>query len=352
MIEIDGSQKSGSGTLLRDAAVFCALRGETLRIENIRAKRPKPGLRPQHLKGLEAAARICGGTLEGAVVGSGKIVFRPGSHVRGGKYEWDIGSAGSAVMLAAMILPLGLMADCPSRYRITGGLFQDFAPSAFHFCHVLLPILKKMGIGAEAFIRRAGYVPRGQGVIEVQVTPKKETLSPLFLADPGRVRRVGGIALSSLIAEKKVSERMARACSAVLRENGYDAHIEIRYDEKDSPAYDLAAVQPGAALAVWAQTETGCLIGADTAGARGRSSEAIGKKTARHLLEDLASGASVDRHLADQLVPFAALAQGESVFRTPTMTDHLEARLWLVEKILGAETQVEKGLMRIRGISI
>ncbi len=77
MIEIDGSEKSGSGTLVRDAASFCALARENLRIRNIRAKRPNPGLRAQHLKTLEAVAQLCGGRLSGAAVGSTEIaIFR------------------------------------------------------------------------------------------------------------------------------------------------------------------------------------------------------------------------------------------------------------------------------------
>ena len=100
-------------------------------------------------------------------------------------------------------------------------------------------------------------------------------------------------------------------------------------------------VQPGAALAVWAETDTGCLIGADMAGARGRTAEFIGKQTALNLVTDLGSGATVDRHLADQVIPFAALAKGVSTFRIPSMTEHIEARLWLVEKILGAKSRIQ-----------
>jgi hypothetical protein len=32
------------------------------------------------------------------------------------------------------------------------------------------------------------------------------------------------------------------------------------------------------------------------------------------------------------------------------MSDHIEARLWLVEELLGAKTEVKGNLVRIRGI--
>ncbi|MCF8078058.1 MAG: RNA 3'-phosphate cyclase [Desulfobacterales bacterium] len=352
MIEIDGSSYSGSGTLVRDAAAFCILKQEGLHITKIREKRPKPGLRAQHLKALEAAAQICGGRLTGAVLGSREITLQPGPSVRGGDFSWNIGSAGSAVMLALTVLPLALFADRPSRYRITGGLFQDFAPSAFHFIHVLLPMLRQMAIQAEARILRPGYVPKGQGVIEVTAAPAAEKPNPLTLLSQGRVSRIRGIAMSSHLREKAVSDRMAAACKKKLAAGGYDPQIEILYEDKKTAAYRQPAVQPGAALAVWAETDTGCRLGADMAGARGRSSEVIGRQTAVELLEDLGTGATVDRHLADQLIPFAALADGQSAFRIPQHTEHVTARLWLVETLLGAGAEVDGDLLQVRGRTV
>jgi RNA 3'-terminal phosphate cyclase (ATP) len=121
-------------------------------------------------------------------------------------------------------------------------------------------------------------------------------------------------------------------------------------DTREEPVFHSPSIQPGAALAVWAETGHHCLIGSDMAGARGRSAEFIAKETAKNLHEDLSSGATVDRYLADQIIPFAALADGLSAFVIPRMTDHVDTRLWLVKKMLGAETEVERNLVRIRGI--
>jgi RNA 3'-terminal phosphate cyclase (ATP) len=64
MIKIDGILKSGSGTILRDATTFALLMGKDLQLINIRDKRDKPGLRPQHLKVIEAVAQICQGKVK------------------------------------------------------------------------------------------------------------------------------------------------------------------------------------------------------------------------------------------------------------------------------------------------
>ena len=71
----------------------------------------------------------------------------------------------------------------------------------------------------------------------------------------------------------------------------------------------------------------------------------------RTLVEDLESGATVDRYLADQLVLFAALARGKSSYLIPRMTDHLETNLWLVEMILGSSWRLEGKSLTIEGVS-
>jgi RNA 3'-terminal phosphate cyclase (ATP) len=350
MITIDGSQKSGSGTIVRDAVPFAVLAGEALHLINIRARRDKPGLRAQHVKGIEAAVQICGGHLEGGEIGSREIRFLPGTHLWGGTFNWDIGTAGSTTMLALSVIPLGLFADEPSRYRITGGLFQDFAPSVYHVQHVLLPILKRMGTNITMRIIRPGYVPRGNGHIDVRVPPLQQPLQPIKLLDRGQLLYIHGVALSSLLQDRKVSERMAGACRKKLKTRGYDATIEIHTDSKEQPVYDKASIQAGASLAIWAVTDTGCVIGSDMAGARGRPAELIGKQVASRLFGVLDTTATVDEHTADQIIPFAALADGVSSYIIPKMTDHIEARLWLAEKFFGAKTEVRNNIIRITGI--
>jgi RNA 3'-terminal phosphate cyclase (ATP) len=350
MLKIDGGQKSGSGTIVRDAIALAVLTSQDIHLTNIRAKREKPGLRPQHLKGVEASRQICRGKLEGATVGSREITFRPGKKIRGGRFDWNIGTAGSTTMLALTTLPSALFAEEPSTYTIVGGLFQDFAPSLFHLKYVLSPILKMMGIDADLEIIQPGYVPKGGGIIKVRVRPQKKRLRPIALLEQGKISEIRGIALSSLLKERKVSARMARECQKELRLKGYDPKIQILYDTTSSPAYQKVSIQPGASLAIWAKTTVGCLIGSDMAGKLGRTAEFIGKRVAQNLIQDLQAEATVDRHLADQLVPFSALAEGLSEYLIPRMTEHIETRLWLVRKMLGAKTEVKGSLVRIEGV--
>jgi RNA 3'-terminal phosphate cyclase (ATP) len=338
---IDGAQQSGSGTIVRNAVALAALLGQPLHLSNARAKRAKPGLRPQHVASVLACAELCGAKTEGVYVGSREFTFLPSSQIKGGTYAWDIGTAGSATMLGLSVLPLACFADGPVTARMTGGVFQDFAPSPHHLHHVLGALLTPMGVMMELEVIRAGYVPNGTGVIELRVMPANAPLTALTLTEQGVLRAVAGIAFSSHLQNRQVSERMARACEQRLASTGLSVHIER--------VHDTAAQHVGASLAIWAKSSTGCLLGADRAGAPRRSSEAIGRFVADALLADLATGASVDRHTADQLVLFTALASGISRYRVPCQSDHLQSNLWLAERF-GARASVEGGQVTITGL--
>jgi RNA 3'-terminal phosphate cyclase (ATP) len=343
MIEIDGSKKSGSGTVLRYPLILSCILNKDLYIYNIRAKRKKTGLRPQHLKTVEAFKFLSGATVEGASLNSKEITFHPGGNrIKSGVFSWDIGTAGSTTIMGLALLPLGFLASGPSVYKISGGLFQDFAPNAFHTKYVLMKLLKRFSLHADLKVVKPGYVPTGGGSIEIKVKPVERKITPLKLTEQGKITKMEGVSLSSHLSERKVSERMASACNNVLNKRGLNADIKIINDK--------TAKQKGAALAIWALTDTDCIIGSDMAGKVGRTSEEIGRCVARNLLEDLDSRATVDRFIADQIIIYAALGNGESQYIFPKITEHIESNLWLIKEILGVEISIERNLLKIKGI--
>jgi RNA 3'-terminal phosphate cyclase (ATP) len=190
---------------------------------------------------------------------------------------------------------------------------------------------------------RMGYVPQGQGQVVLTVQPQRRPLSAVEWLNQGEVTTVRGISLASHLGPEQVARRMAEQSRALLAKRGFEAHVQ--------GIEDSSAVQKGAALLVWVQTDTGALLGADQAGKRGRRSESIAEFVVRALCEDLATGATVDRYLADQLILFAALAEGETVYRIPRVTEHVVSSLWLVDRILGAKSTVHGDLLRIRGVA-
>lgn len=343
MLGIDGARQSGSGTIVRHAVALASLLGEPVRVFNARKRRRSPGLRPQHVMSVRACAAMCGAMTEGVAVDSTEFTFRPGACILGGTYDWEIGTAGSTTMLAYSVLPLSCFARQPVRSRIEGGVFQDSAPSPHHMQHVLAALLGRMGVTVQLEVTRPGYVPRGAGVVQLTVTPVSRQLAALVLTEPGVTREVHGIAVASHLAERHVSDRMASACEGHLRAAGLSSAIE-RVD-------DITAAHAGANLAIWAESTSRCVFGADRAGAFRRSSEAIGAHVAEAFLQDVQSGATVDRHVADQLVLFAALAHGTSRYIVPRETEHLMTNLWLIGQF-GARGVVERRQVVIDGLGL
>jgi RNA 3'-terminal phosphate cyclase (ATP) len=227
-------------------------------------------------------------------------------------------------------------------HRFARRSFSRLRPSFYHLEHVLLPLLRRMGIEASVRMERPGYVPSGQGLWHLVARPAQSTVQPLLLDRPGKVEKIWGIALSSRLKEQSVSDRMAASAKRALGEAGHHADIQVLYDD--------SAFQAGACLAVFADLSGGARMGADRAGAPGRRSETIGKFVARQLLEDLKTGATLDRHASDQIITLAALAAGESRFRIPNVSQHVESNAWLSREFLGAQVTAEEHELVVKGI--
>jgi RNA 3'-terminal phosphate cyclase (ATP) len=340
-LEIDGASHSGSGTIVRLAVGLSGLTGRPVRLFNIRASRPRPGLARQHLGAVRAVRELIGGQLHGAQLGSRELEFIPGPLIPSGHYRFSIGSAGSTTALALAVLPLLALSPKAVTVEIEGGLFQDFAPSVFHLQHVVVPLLRVIGLDVAVMMLRPGYVPKGGGVLQVATSPAVAPLQPLRLEHAGPVERIWGISLSSHLGARQVSRRMAEAARAEFGSAGYEASIEERED--------LSADQPGAALAVFADRQGDVRLGADRAGAPRRRAESVGRHAARQLLAELEGDACIDRFAADQVVALAALAEGQSRLRIGQVTDHLATSLWLAEVFVEASWHLDDLLLTVQG---
>src|SRR5438445_2081712 len=94
LIEIDGARGEGGGQILRTSLALSLLTGKAFHLRNIRARRTKPGLHPQHLMSVKAAATIGQAAMRGASLHSSDLVFEPGP-IQQGYYRFDIGTAGA-----------------------------------------------------------------------------------------------------------------------------------------------------------------------------------------------------------------------------------------------------------------
>ncbi len=334
MIDVDGSEKSGSGTILRLSVALAAVLGQPLHICNIRQNRPEPGLKPQHLEAVLAAAKLCDAQLRGATLGSREIWFTPGK-INGGRIESEIGTAGSIPMLLMAVLPICVSAEQTVYLHVSkGGTDVTHAPTVNYLRFVFLPLLKRMGLNAELEVQRYGYYPRGMGEVTLTVEPCK-SVKPVVLEDPGKPNVVKGVSVCTFLEDRKVAERQAKAATDFLKEKGCTVNIQV-INDRSNP------LQKGSSLVLWTETESGAVLGADAIGELRKTSEAVGKEAAEKLWEEIVAKPTVDVHLADMLVPYIALAESKSVYLTRSVSEHLETNIWLAEQMLGVKFSVEK----------
>jgi RNA 3'-phosphate cyclase len=334
MFEIDGSQKSGSGTILRLSIAFAAITQQPLHITSIRQNRPQPGLKPQHLEAVLTAAKLCNAKVEGAKLRSRELWFTP-REICGGNVEATIETAGSIPMLLLACLPICLFAQNPVRLHVAkGGTDTIHAPTINYMRYVLLPTLKRMGVQAEITVQKYGYYPKGMGKATMTVKPNRN-LASLQLESFGKLKAITGLSVCTFLADRQVAERQAKAAKDTLAQSGYQTDIEVVNDESNP-------IQKGSSIVLWAETDTCLILGSDAIGELRKMAEAVGKEAAQNLLTELAAKPTADVFLADMLIPYMALAKGKSAVVARTISEHIESNIWLMEKMLNVKFTVQK----------
>ncbi|MBU0898345.1 MAG: RNA 3'-terminal phosphate cyclase [Nanoarchaeota archaeon] len=326
MIKIDGSYGESGGQILRTSIALSVITKKPIHIFNIRKGRLHPGLKTQHLEGIKALADFCDAKLEGAKIGSTEIKFTPGNAFKK-ELNVKIPTAGSiGLLFQTLKIPLAY-AEYPVTVNIDGGAtFNKWAPQVLYTQNILLPLLEKMGYKAKIDIQRHGFYPVGGAKVKITVNPCK-SFKPLKL-EKSKTIKISGLSIASKHLEKaKVAERQKESVLKMLSTN-YD--IKIKTESVDSTC-------PGSGIVLWTET-----FGASGLGERGKPAEAVGKEAANELLKTLNSEASVDEHLCDQILPFLAIANGESIITTPKITAHTETNIWTIKQFLDVDFAVEK----------
>lgn len=330
MIEIDGSYGEGGGQIVRTSLALAAYLGIPCRISDIRKKRPNPGLRPQHAAGVKALASLCGAEVMGGEVGSTQLIFYPGQ-IRGGDILIDVGTAGAITLVLQTLMPPTIKAPPNITLTIRGGTDVPWAPTIGYCQWVLFPILKRLGYKLEVSLIKRGYYPIGGG--EVRVSVVAASPRPITISESGMVKLIRGIShASNHLKGRSVAERQRDAAVSSLSHLGIPIEIETSY--ADTPS-------PGSGIDLWAEGEE-TILGANALGARGKQAEDVGKQAAAALIRQMESAAGVDEWLGDQILPFLAIAGGESTISTPCITEHLKTNLWVIRRFFPIETRISQ----------
>ena len=320
-ITLDGSDGEGGGQILRSALSLSMLTGRPFRIVRIRANREKPGLRPQHLKAVEAAAALCGAEITGAAVGSRELTFRPSPYTPR-DLTIDIGTAGAtALVLHTLALPIAMRAEAPVRLTLTGGTFNTHAPSYPFLFETWRRHMATLGLPIALSSPRAGFYPKGGGQLDAWIEPAQP--KALTLIDRPPLIRIRGEAGTANF-RRDVAERMRDRALERLFDRGHDADITL--SEWPSPGI-------GVAFSLTAEFgETPCtFVGL---GERGKPAEAVADEAVDELLAFLDATGAVDAHSADQLLLPLAFAEGRSVYTVAAVTEHLRTNIRTIRAFL------------------
>ncbi len=349
-VEIDGSYGEGGGQILRTSLCLSVLTGKSTHICRIRAGRKNPGLAPQHLTGVLAAASISTADVRGAEIGSTDIFFAPKRRAPAdGSFEFDVtdvargGSAGSVTLvLQTILLPLALSGS-PIDLRLKGGTHVAWSPPFDYFSDVFLPALSRMGLDAGCSLAAWGFYPVGGGEVTVEIrgmrggtiaTPggasSHRSFLPARFVERGNIIEVAGRAVAANLS-KDIAERMARRATEILGEKGIDSEISsLRVGGKST----------GAGLFLTARY-THALAGFGALGKRGLPAERVALDACRELLAFHKTEAPVDRHLADQLILPMALASGRSEMVVERVTSHVLTSAHVVRQFVDAKIAIE-----------
>lgn len=328
VIDLDGSFGEGGGQILRSSLALSLLTGKAFHLRNVRARRSKPGLQPQHLQSVLAAAAVGQAKINGATLGSTDLSFTPGE-VRAGTHRFDIGTAGATgLVLHTVYLPLALRGDGPSEVTLTGGTHVATSPS-YHFLDgTWRRYLGLMGLQISLRLDRPGFYPRGGGVVRafVQPCPCPRGLS---LGERGAVSLTGISAVAGL--DRNIARRQARRAVHRLEKHGLDVNVTEESWEGG----------PGTVMVLRVETEPVPAVFV-ALGARGKPAEAVADEAVDEVLSYLGAGKElVDFHSADQIVLPLALAEGESEYTTSRVTLHLTTNVAIIGRFLSRQIVCE-----------
>lgn len=324
MIYIDGSYLEGGGQILRTSLSLSAIRGEPFKITGIRANRPRPGLQPQHLAAVNATAAICNAKVTGNIKGSTELFFDPAG-VRSGDYFFDIGTAGSATLLAQTLIPILASAEAESKIIIKGGTHVMKSPSFEYFKYCFIPNIRRKGIKVEAEMKMPGFYPHGGGEMVLRIFPSK--IIPYDFVEPGQLKQKAAYFLSANLP----NHVLEREETTIAKRLGAETKI--------SKSNHLGCHSTGNAITIVGEFENYC-IGADGLGQAGKPAETVAAEVLSAFDAEIASCAP-DHNMVDQLMLYLVLA-GRGKIKYGVLSSHAKTNIYTISKMTGIRLKIDE----------
>lgn len=281
--------------------MLAILTGKHIRIDKIRSEDKNPGLRDFEISLLRLLEKITNGTIIEISVTGTSILLKPGI-IFGGVLQHDCPKSRSIGYFLEPIIMLAPFAKRPVQLTLKGITTDDHDLSADLLRTVTLPHLQLFGIsnGLELRIKKRGAPPEGGGEVQF-LCPIVKQLKTLNFVDPGKVKRIRGIA-HAVRVNPQFSNRMIEASRSIL-----NRYIPDIYLYSDVYKGDESGKSPGYALSLLAESTTSVIHCAEAVSEPGVAPEDIGLKATRQLLAEVNKGGCVDRKHQTLVLMFMVL---------------------------------------------
>lgn len=314
--------------MVRTSVALATLTGTETRLTRIRENRPTNGLSKQHTTAVKAVATMTGSTVTGNYIGSSELLIQPGNK-QVTDLKMDIGTAGSISLVVQATLLAARNYTEPFNLDLKGGTNVMWAPPIDTYPMVLFPLMERMGIHASLDIIKRGFYPIGGGEVKVKLEPMGH-IKPIKLDNLGQLKKIKGLCFTQHLSSS-VAANMMESCEKVF--NGkYDLEMELERTEGTSR---------GAGIVLVAEYENG-LLSSNVLSSKGHSPQQSGLDVASDLLQEMATGATIDIHTADQILPYMAMADGSSSFVVSKISKHLLSQMDTLESFLDVKFGVER----------
>ncbi len=342
VLKIDGSFGEGGGAILRLSAAYSILFKRPIRIKNIRANRPKPGLRLQHLLGLKALTELSSSSLSSCGIGSEAISITPNTtnevkniiHI-------NISTAASIGLLLQPIQIASLGFKKFEKIEIFlkgGGTFGKWAPSINYLQEVTYKLFEKSGLKIEIDILKHGFYPKGGAQLKCVIYPTRGIIKPINLIELGNIDLIQGeIIITNQLKRNRdnIGLRIKKSIQQQIRKNlKYETDIKFTW---------VDSISPGIGVSLWAQSDTGAIISTGTfLGEKKLSSEKLGYIVAQEMLNYIQNEIPVDKYLSDQLIPLMGYVKKPSSIKVSEITSHTRTNLELIKLFTNREYKILK----------
>ena len=339
---IDGSLGEGGGAILRLSAAYSVLFKKPIIIKNIRANRPSPGLRLQHLLGLQSLSNLSNSTLSPCNIGTRELTLIPNlKNEVNSKLSLNVNTAASIGLLLQPIQIACLGFKKPEKIEIKirgGGTFGKWAPSLNYLKAVTYKIFEISGLKIKIDILKHGFYPKGGAQINCHIYPPQKTLKPINLTELGNIERIHGDIIITNHLRRNPNNIGIRIRKSIQQRVKSDLKIEtdIKFTWVDS-------ISSGVGVSLWAQSDTGGIISSGTIlGDKKMSSEKLGNMVAQKIISYIQNEIPIDNYLSDQLIPLMAYIEEKSCIKVSEITNHTRTNLELTKRFTKKDYKIEK----------